>query len=187
MKILSKIGGFSIGQEADFESAGEMASVLGVLSSRFFGVETLETPKNFIHGQEIEFGADGFVSRWCLGWAMGEEFEIESGATDNKGDFATSLDIGNDGAGEGFVSGGIKSLGKVELAVEVVWDEGFFVFLGCGGEGFEALIELKSVRVDDFTIPLLGERESIRALSGRRWSAEIEGFVDHELKIGPSG
>ena len=103
---------------------------------------------------------------------MGEEFEVESGASDHDGEASPARNFVDDGGGEGEVAGGIVGSGGVRDAVKVVGGQGLLLRGRCGGDDFEAAVELEGVGIDNLAIEGLGQGQGDAGFARGRGAAE---------------
>ena len=108
--LVAEVGGFSAGEQADFQGAGNEAAVLQGGAGGLDGVEPLEFRHEVIERAGVEFGAEGRVAGGQRSGAVGEEFQIESGAAGDDRGFAAALDFLDDGFGEAHVAARIGGL-----------------------------------------------------------------------------
>jgi len=103
---------------------------------------------------------------------VGEEFEIESGSTHHDGEPSPARNFVDDGGGEGEVAGGIVGSGGIRDAVEVVGGQSLLLRGRCGGDDFEAAVELEGVGIDNLSIEGFGQGQGDAGFARGRGTAE---------------
>lgn len=85
---LAELGNGLAAEDADLEGALHVAGVVSIDGGGGGGVEGGEAFVEFVEGKSVEFFAESFVAGGEVGGAVGEEFDVEAGATDDDGEFS---------------------------------------------------------------------------------------------------
>jgi len=153
--------------EADLDGADELGRVVGMDLLCRFGVEAgedaVQPSRSFGGFGAAEASANGIClfgrSLWSGEEPVDEGAEVESCSSSDDGEFFSSGDIGEGGAGEAAVVAGGEGLGRIDDVDQVVRDLAAFGWGGFGGADLHLAIDGNGVAADDFSGETVGEIE----------------------------
>jgi hypothetical protein len=151
-----------------------VSGVLAIDAGGFHGIEFLQATVELIEGKGLEFGAQLRIGSGKIIRPVGEELEVEPGTSNHERSLAAGFDLGEHGEGEIAKAGGIKRVGGINDAVEVVGNDGPFFLARGSGKRRQASIELEGIGIDDLAITGARQSESGGGFAGSSGAAEEE-------------